>query len=257
VTGRLDVTLVDAGMARSRQHAKQLIQAGLVEIGTDVVRRPAAVVTDVSSVRVVAEQGYVSRAGDKLAQALDHWEIEVTGRRCLDVGASTGGFTDVLLRRGAASVVALDVGHGQMDPGLAADPRVEIREGVNARDLVDGSVEPRPQLVVVDLSFISLRLVLDPLVQVAGPDADLVVLVKPQFEVGRAELGARGVVRDEAARRRAVEQVIAAAGDLGLGAQGLVASAVQGKTGNQEYVLWLSAGRGRDDLVLSLFGQVG
>ncbi len=244
MTARLDVALVERGLARSRRHAQTLIGAGRVQVGPAAVRRAAAPVADDAAVRVVddpTDPDYVSRAAHKLAGALDTWGgPAVAGRLCLDVGAATGGFTDVLLRRGARQVVAVDVGHGQLDPRLAADPRVELREGVNARNLTPGDVDPAPNLVVADLSFISLRLVLGPIVSVTAAEVDLVVLVKPQFEVGRAALGSGGVVRDPAARRHAVADVLAVASSLGLGARGLVASALPGPAGNLEYLLWLS-----------------
>jgi len=246
VSARLDVALVERGLARSRQHAKTLIDAGRVQVGAAVARRPAAAVAPDTTVRVAADPddpGYVSRAAHKLAGALDRWEdLRVAGRDCLDVGASTGGFTDVLLRRGARRVVAVDVGHGQLDPRLRADPRVELREGVNARDLRAGDVDPAPTLVVADLSFISLRLVLEAVASVAAPDADLVVLVKPQFEVGRSGLGPGGVVRDPRARRQAVVGVLEVAETLGLAARGLAASTLPGPAGNLEYPLWLTRG---------------
>ncbi|MDR3069129.1 MAG: TlyA family RNA methyltransferase, partial [Cellulomonas sp.] len=246
MTARLDVALVERGLARSRRHAQSLIGAGRVRVGPAAVRRAASPVADDVPVRVVddpTDPDYVSRAAHKLAGALDTWGgPDVAGRCCLDVGAATGGFTDVLLRRGARRVVAVDVGHGQLDARLAADPRVELREGINARDLAPGDVDPAPSLVVADLSFISLRLVLGPIVSVAAPEVDLVVLVKPQFEVGRAALGSGGVVRDAAARRHAVAAVLATAADLGLGARGLVASTLPGPAGNLEYPVWLSRG---------------
>ncbi len=262
MTARLDVALVERGLARSRRHAQTLISAGRVQVGPAVARRAATPVTDAAPVRVVddpADPDYVSRAAHKLAGALDAWGgPDVAGRRCLDVGAATGGFTDVLLRRGARQVVAVDVGHGQLDARLAADPRVELREGVNARDLVSGDVDPAPDLVVADLSFISLRLVLGPMVSVAAPGSDIVVLVKPQFEVGRAALGSGGVVRDVTARRGAVAEVLAVAADLGLGARGLVASSLPGPAGNLEYPLWLTGaddGELHDDLLAAVFGS--
>ena len=188
---------------------------------------------------------YASRAAYKLAGALDAWGEDgpqIVGRQCLDVGASTGGFTDVLLRRGAAHVVALDVGHDQLAPWIAQDPRVEVREGVNARQLAAGHLTPSPSIVVADLSFISLTLVLPALAEVADCAADLVLLVKPQFEVGRDRLGAGGVVRDRVLHRAAVQQVVDCAGGLGLAVRGLLPSVLPGPSGNLEFLLWLSAG---------------
>lgn len=266
---RLDAELVRRGLARSRRHAGELIAAGRVEVDGTRARRPAAPVDPERSVAVdadPADPGYASRAGHKLAGALDAWEphgLAVAGRDCLDAGAGTGGFTDVLLRRGARRVVAVDVGHGQLRPEIAADPRVEVREGVNVRDLAAGDVEPPPRLVVADLSFISLRLVLAPLAAVAARDADLVVLVKPQFEVGRERLGSGGVVRDAAARRDAVLGVLAAADGAGLAACDVLASPLPGQDGNVEYFCWLRGpaaagagrlGRARVDAVLGVGG---
>lgn len=245
MTARLDAELVRRGLARSRRQAGELIAAGRVHVDGAPAVRPATPVDELR-VLVVGEDpddpGYASRAGHKLAGALDAWApagLAVAGRDCLDAGASTGGFTDVLLRRGARRVVAVDVGHGQLRPELAADPRVEVREGVNVRGLRSGDVTPPPSLVVADLSFISLRLVLAALAAVAAADADLVVLVKPQFEVGRERLGSGGVVRDPVARRDAVLGVLDAATAAGLAGVGLVASPLPGQDGNVEYFCWL------------------
>ncbi len=245
MTARLDAELVRRGLARSRRQAGELIAAGRVRVDGVRAVRPATTV-DEGDLLLVGEDpedpGYASRAGHKLAGALDAWEpagLVVAGRDCLDAGASTGGFTDVLLRRGARHVVALDVGHGQLRAGIAADPRVEPREGVNVRWLAAGDVVPAPGLVVADLSFISLRLVLAPLASVAAGDADLVVLVKPQFEVGRDRLGSGGVVRDVTARRAAVLGVLAAADEARLTAVDLVVSSLPGQDGNLEYFCWL------------------
>lgn len=254
MTARLDVELVRRGLARSRRQAGELIAAGRVQVDGAFVVRPATAV-DEDRVLVVGDDpddpGYASRAGHKLAGALDAWEpagLTVAGRDCLDAGASTGGFTDVLLRRGAGHVVAVDVGHGQLRREIADDPRVESREGVNVRDLVVGDMTPAPSLVVADLSFISLRLVVAPLAAVAAPDADLVVLVKPQFEVGRERLGSGGVVRDVAGRRDAVLGVLAAADEAGLAAVDIVVSPLPGQDGNMEFFCWLrKAGGARLD----------
>lgn len=244
---RIDVELVRRGLARSRRQAGELIAAGRVEVDGTRVGRAS---TDVDVERVVHvhpdpdDPGYASRAGHKLAGALDVWEprgLVVAGRRCLDAGASTGGFTDVLLRRGASRVVAIDVGHGQLVPELRSDPRVEVREGVNVRDLTAADVHPAPELVVADLSFISLRLVVAPLAAVAAPGADLVLLVKPQFEVGRERLGSGGVVRSPDLRREAVLGVLRAAADAGLVAVDVLRSVLPGPSGNVEYPVWFVA----------------
>jgi 23S rRNA (cytidine1920-2'-O)/16S rRNA (cytidine1409-2'-O)-methyltransferase len=166
----------------------------------------------------------------------------VAGRRCLDAGASTGGFTDVLLRAGAAHVVAVDVGHGQLAWNLRTDPRVTVLDGLNVRNLTPAQVAPPPELITADLSFISLGLVLAPLVACADTDADFVLMVKPQFEVGKDKVGQGGVVRDPALRAAAIQGVAAAAAETGLGVRGIVASPLPGPAGNVEYFLWLRRG---------------
>ncbi|WP_315095528.1 TlyA family RNA methyltransferase [uncultured Cellulomonas sp.] len=252
MTTRLDTELVRRGLARSRRQAGELIAAGRVTVDGSSVSRSAAQVTDERDVVVQADDDdprYASRAGHKLAGALDalgtHGPV-VAGRSCLDAGASTGGFTDVLLRRGAARVVAVDVGHDQMVDALRHDPRVEVREGVNVRSLARGDIVPAPELVVADLSFISLTLVLPALVDVARPDADLVVMVKPQFEVGRERLGSGGVVRTPALRVDAVLAVARCAAALGLDVRDVVRSPLPGPSGNVEFFLWLRRSPGDD-----------
>ena len=191
------------------------------------------------------QPGYVSRGGRKLAGALSAFDplgLQVAGRRCLDAGASTGGFTDVLLRAGAKGVVAVDVGYGQLAWSLRTDERVEVIDRTNVRDLTVGSVGAPIQLIVADLSFISLTVVLPALIQVAAADADLVLMVKPQFEAGREKVGSGGVVRDPAVRADAVASVARAAHLLGFGVRGVVASPLPGPAGNVEYFLWLQAG---------------
>ncbi|GEL93346.1 TlyA family RNA methyltransferase [Cellulomonas composti] len=238
---RLDAELVRQGLARSRRHAGELIAQGRVTVDGSVALRSATPVGAESSVSVTGDDdpGYASRAGHKLAGALDALPVPVGGRVCLDAGASTGGFTDVLLRRGAAHVCAVDVGHGQIVERLRSDARVDVREGVNVRDLVPGAVDPVPELVVADLSFISLGLVLPALVAVAADRADLLVMVKPQFEVGRERLGSGGVVRDPELRAESVVGVATCAADLGLEVRGVVTSALPGPSGNVEFFLWL------------------
>lgn len=244
-TARVDAELVRRGLARSRTHAARLVADGRVLVDGVAVRRPAAPVDEGQDLAVApdpADAGWASRAAHKLADALDAWpDLQVRGRVCLDAGASTGGFTDVLLRRGAARVVAVDVGHGQMVPWLRDDDRVDVREGVNVRDLRAADVVPAPSLVVGDLSFISLRLVLAPLAAVAAPRADLVLLVKPQFEVGRERLGPQGVVRDPDLWRDAVLDVCGAAARLGVRVRGVRPSTLPGTHGNVEFVLRLVA----------------
>lgn len=251
MTTRLDSALVRRGLARSRRQAGELIAAGRVSVDGRPVVRASAQVGDADAVDVTADPtdpSYASRAGHKLAGALDAFGSDgprVDGAVCLDAGASTGGFTDVLLRRGAERVVAVDVGHGQLVEALRDDPRVEVREGLNVRDLATGDVQPPPSLVVGDLSFISLTLVLPALAAVAAPRADLVVLVKPQFEVGRERLGSGGVVRDAALRAAAVRDVAAAAQAVGLDVRAVARSVLPGPSGNVEYFLWLSRAGGK------------
>ena len=242
---RLDAELVRRGLARSRDQAAELIAAGRVAVGGQLAAKPASQVAVDAAITVEqASDGpeYVSRGGHKLAGALAAFGgIVVAGRRCLDAGASTGGFTDVLLRAGAAHVVAVDVGYGQLAWALQTDERVTVLDRVNVRTLTPEQVAPPPDLVVADLSFISLTLVLPALADCAAPDADFLLMVKPQFEVGR-ELAGSGVVRDPELRAGAVSAVAAAAGKLGLGVAGVTASPLPGPSGNVEYFLWLRRG---------------
>ena len=241
---RLDAELVRRGLARSREQAAELIAAGRVDIGGSPAAKPATQVGQEAAITVRQPgPGYVSRGGRKLAGALAAFDgLRVTGRRGLDAGASTGGFTDVLLAAGASHVVAVDVGYGQLAWSLRTDPRVTVLERVNVRTLTPDQVEPAPGLVTADLSFISLTLVLPALARCAAPDADFVLLVKPQFEVGKGQVGAGGVVRDPALRESAVAAVAASARSLGLGVAGVTASPLPGPSGNVEYFLWLRRG---------------
>jgi 23S rRNA (cytidine1920-2'-O)/16S rRNA (cytidine1409-2'-O)-methyltransferase len=240
---RLDTELVRRGLARSREQAAELITAGRVAVGGQAAIKAATQVGQDAAITVedpVAGPDYASRGGRKLEGALAAFaDLAVAGRRCLDAGASTGGFTDVLLRAGAAHVVAVDVGYGQLAWSLRSDPRVTVLDRVNVRRLTPEQVAPAPRLVTADLSFISLTLVLPALAACAAPDADFVLLVKPQFEVGKGNVGAGGVVRDPALRAAAVESVAAAALQAGLGVAGVVASPLPGPSGNVEYFLWL------------------
>ncbi|HTU76524.1 MAG TPA: TlyA family RNA methyltransferase [Trebonia sp.] len=247
---RLDAELVRRGLARSREQAAELITAGRVSVGGQPAAKPATQVSKDAAVLISpaasdAPPEYVSRGGHKLAGALAAFggSLSVAGRRCLDVGASTGGFTDVLLRAGAAHVVAVDVGYGQLAWSLRTDERVTVLDRVNVRSLEPAQVAPPPSLVVGDLSFISLTLVLPALVACCEPDADYVLMVKPQFEVGKDRVGSGGVVRDTEARADAVRTVAAAAAELGLGVRGVTASPLPGPAGNVEYFLWLRQGR--------------
>ena len=252
---RLDAELVRRGLARSRQHARELVEDGRVRVAGLVATKPASGV-DMQVSLVVDEaagaDGYVSRGAGKLLGALDAFpEVVVEGRRALDAGASTGGFTDVLLRRGAASVLAVDVGYGQLAWRLRTDPRVAVVERTNVRTLTAEAIGGPVQLVVGDLSFISLTLVLAPLAAVAVPGADLLLLVKPQFEAGRDRIGRGGVVRDLDVRRDTVLQVAGAAVAAGLGVHGVQRSPLPGPAGNVEYFLWLRRdvpGLGTDDV---------
>ncbi|GAA3621020.1 hemolysin [Kineosporia mesophila] len=243
---RLDAELVRRKLARSRESAAQLVHDGRVTVAGWPASKPATRVDPAVAIVVKKDEsdpGYASRGGHKLAGALDRFpQIDVTGRRCLDAGASTGGFTDVLLRRGAGHVVAVDVGYGQLVWSLQQDPRVTVLDRTNIRELQPEQVAPAPSLVVGDLSFISLRLVLPALVGCTAPDADLLLMVKPQFEVGRERLGSGGVVRDPAVRADAVRMVADAAFELGRGVRGVVASPLPGPSGNVEFFLWLTAG---------------
>jgi 23S rRNA (cytidine1920-2'-O)/16S rRNA (cytidine1409-2'-O)-methyltransferase len=239
---RLDAELVRRGLARSRDQAADLIAAGRVAVGGQVAAKPASQVAVDAAITVEeARDGpeYVSRGGHKLAGALAAFgALSVAGKRCLDAGASTGGFTDVLLRAGAAHVIAADVGYGQLAWSLRTDERVTVLDRVNVRTLAPEQVAPPPEVVVADLSFISLTLVLPALVACAAKDADFVLMVKPQFEVGKDLVGG-GVVRDPDLRAAAVTSVAAACAQLGLGVAGSTASPLPGPSGNVEYFLWL------------------
>ncbi|GAA3824915.1 hemolysin [Sphaerisporangium flaviroseum] len=247
---RLDSELVRRGLARSREQAADLISGGRVSVGGRTAAKPATQVDTASAIVVTdAAEGpdYVSRGAHKLIGALSAFGprgLSVEGRRCLDAGASTGGFTDVLLRAGVAHVLAVDVGYGQLAWPLRTDERVTVMERVNVRDLTPEVVGEPPTLVVGDLSFISLRLVLPALTRCAAPEADFVMLVKPQFEVGKERVGAGGVVRDPALRAGAVRDVATAASALGLVVRGVTASPLPGPSGNVEYLIWLGKGPG-------------
>lgn len=241
---RLDAELVRRGLARSREQAADLIESRSVLVIGIPATKPATQVDAETSITIVGERDeYVSRGGHKLAGALDAFpQIKVAGRRALDAGASTGGFTDVLLKRGVAAVVAVDVGYGQMAWEIRQDPRVTVLDRTNVRHLTISQIGDPVDLIVADLSFISLALVLPALVEISGAGADFLVMVKPQFEVGREKLGAGGVVRDPLLRKAAVKEVADAALEMGLGCEGVVASSLPGPSGNVEYFLWLKEG---------------
>ncbi len=256
---RLDTELVRRGLAHSREFAQTLIEDGRVLVNGTRASKPATQVTTESSVVVVSLDGavdFVSRGGYKLEGALAAFpEITVKGRRALDAGASTGGFTDVLLRHGVAHVIAVDVGYGQLAWSLRNDPRVEIHDRTNVRSLSLEDLGDPVDLVVADLSFISLCLVIPALVAVTSGDGDFLLMVKPQFEIGRERLGAGGVVRDAHLRAEAVESVLAAAAANGLSAVGVTASPLPGPAGNVEYFLWCRRGAesiGRAEIELAV-----
>ena len=261
---RLDAELVRRGLARSRDHASALISEGKVTVRGMVASKPA---TGVETGEAIVVRGgeddpnWASRGAYKLLGALEAFEprgLSVDGKRCLDAGASTGGFTDVLLRRGARTVVAADVGRGLLDWRLQTDDRVVVLDKTNVRSLTPGQIGGPVDVAVGDLSFISLRLVLPALAACTRPDADLVPMVKPQFEVGKERLGSGGVVRDPRLRAQAVLDVLASAAELGLHAQGVVASPLPGPSGNVEYFAWLrrEPARGEvEDMVRTAVGE--
>lgn len=234
---RLDLALAARGLAKSRTRARDLIEKGFVTADGTVIRKPSFEVDETAVLSVLGEDHpYVGRGGMKLEAALDRFGIDPAGRICVDVGASTGGFTDCLLRRGARKVWAVDAGHGQLDPALAADPRVVNLEGVNAR-LLSPELIPEPcGIAVLDLSFISQTLVLPALAGILAPDACYVGLIKPQFECGREALSKNGVVRSPSRHREAVEKVLSALEENGLGTFGLMKSPVRGGDGNTEFL---------------------
>jgi 23S rRNA (cytidine1920-2'-O)/16S rRNA (cytidine1409-2'-O)-methyltransferase len=237
---RIDKLLVDRGLAESRTKAQAMIMAGVVLVDEQRVEKPSQQFEANSSIRVKGSDDptsrYVGRGGLKLQAALREFQIDVTGFVCLDVGASTGGFTDCLLQHGAQKVVALDVGHNQIDWRLRNDPRVEVREGVNARYLRAEDFSQRFDLAVIDVSFISVTKVLPAVVPLLIATASIVTLIKPQFEVGRGEVGSGGIVRDAAKRLRAVEAVNEAAKVLGLNVVGVIESPITGAEGNVEFL---------------------
>ena len=242
---RLDAELVRRGLARSREQSRELIETGRVRAPGMLTLKPSTQVDEALSLHVeeMADSHYVSRGAHKLLGALDaNPDLAVAGRDCLDAGASTGGFTQVLLERGAARVLAVDVGYGQLAWSVRTDPRVTVMERTNVRDLQPAVLPFRPTLIVADLSFISLGTVLPALVASGTPDAELLLMVKPQFEVGRDLVGAGGVVRDPGSRLLAMEQVAGSAHRLGLGVVSCVASPLPGPSGNVEYFLRLQAG---------------
>jgi 23S rRNA (cytidine1920-2'-O)/16S rRNA (cytidine1409-2'-O)-methyltransferase len=237
---RADNLLAERGLAPSRSAAAASIRAGQVRLGADgaTVDKPGAMLAPDADLRLAEKQRFVSRGGIKLENAIEALGVAVSGRDCLDVGASTGGFTDCLLQRGAARVTAIDVGHGQLDWGLRGDDRVTVMERTNARELTPSLLPYEPNLVVVDASFISLSLLLSPIAYVTALGGDLLAMVKPQFELGRERVGKGGVVRSEDDRREAVEGVIAAADAAGFEVRGTADSGLPGPKGNLETFVW-------------------
>jgi 23S rRNA (cytidine1920-2'-O)/16S rRNA (cytidine1409-2'-O)-methyltransferase len=230
--------LVARGLAPTREKAQGMILSGAVSVDGRRVDKAGAPVEETAELAVAGPpHPYVSRGGVKLEAALDHFRIEPSGLVCLDVGASTGGFTDCLLQRGAAKVYAVDVGYGQLDATLRGDPRVVVREKVNARSLSRNDVPEPVALAVIDVSFISLRLILPAVVPLVAKDGAVVVLVKPQFEAGRSEVGKGGIVRSEDVRRRVVSEIANAGAALGLEPLGSIQSPIRGARGNEEFLL--------------------
>ena len=235
---RADLFLAENGHAASRTEAQAAIRAGLVKVDGEVLTKPSKTISEDAAIEYSKPHPFVSRGGIKLAAALDHFQLSPEGLVCLDIGASTGGFTEVLLAGGAARVYALDVGHGQLHSRLRRDPRIVMRDGVNARDLTPVHVPDAPQAIVADVSFIGLKLVLPPALDMAAPGAWAVALVKPQFEVGRLWVGKGGIVRD-------AEMQAEALADIGkfIAAQsrwtviGHIESPIQGGDGNREYLI--------------------
>lgn len=256
MSGRLDVELAARGLARSRSHARELIDNGRVLVNDRPVAKPAMIIDDHDQLALTQPDPYVSRAAYKLLGALDDLGIEVPGS-ALDAGASTGGFSQVLLERGCRQVIAVDVGHDQLDPLLRNDPRVINYEGTNLRDLEPGLIGGRSVgLVVADVSFISLTLLLPGLTSVIEPGGSLLTMIKPQFEIGRELLGKGGVVRSEHHRQHAVRTVVAAAADLGWRPRRAARSRLPGPAGNLEYFVLFGRGATGDETVIGqLFDQ--
>lgn len=234
---RLDQALVERGLVASRERAQAMVRAGLVRIDGEMTLRPDQMIERDQAIEIAGSTAYVSRGGEKLSAALDAFAIDVAGRGCLDVGASTGGFTDVLLRRGAARVIAVDVGYGQLAWSLRQDSRVIVLERTNIRNL---AALPQPaDLAAIDVSFISLRLVLPRVRELLTPPAEVIALVKPQFEVGKGKVGKGGVVRDAAEHERVVSELSRFANDIGYDVAGEIASPLRGAKGNREFLLYL------------------
>jgi 23S rRNA (cytidine1920-2'-O)/16S rRNA (cytidine1409-2'-O)-methyltransferase len=251
---RADTLLAERGLAPSRTAAAASVRAGRVRLGKDgsTVEKPSDLVPENAELLVEEGEEFVSRGGIKLKNALDELNVGVDGRRCMDVGASTGGFTDCLLQRGAERVIAVDVGHGQLDWKLRQDPRVLVMERLNARALGDSYLPFRPDLITVDVSFISLAMLIAPIVATADEEFDLLGLVKPQFELGKEKVGKGGVVRDAGDRREAIRKVAEAVEEEKLVVRGLASSGLPGPKGNRETFVWASRGGEAVDLDAAL-----
>jgi 23S rRNA (cytidine1920-2'-O)/16S rRNA (cytidine1409-2'-O)-methyltransferase len=235
---RLDLEMTRRGLAESRESAQRLIMAGRVRVNSRPAEKSDLKVDEKIEIEVIGNSNdYASRGGHKIAAALDRFPVIVSGRDALDVGASTGGFTDVLLQRGAASVVTLDVGYGQLAERLRQDPRVIVMDRTNIRHVAPADLPYAPNLVVIDVSFISLKLVLPAVVAIAAVRADIVALVKPQFEVGKGKVGKGGIVRDDVLRAQALDEVVAFAQSIGLEAGETIESPITGAAGNREYLV--------------------
>jgi 23S rRNA (cytidine1920-2'-O)/16S rRNA (cytidine1409-2'-O)-methyltransferase len=234
---RLDRLLVERGLAESREKAQALIMAGEVLVGGQKASKPGHTVAEDAAVEVLARPPYVSRGGLKMAGALTGFGIDVTDKVCLDVGASTGGFTDALLQAGAARVHAVDVGAGQLAWSLRTDPRVVVHEGINARELSFAPIGERVDLIVCDVSFISVTLILPAIVPLLQPGGQMVILIKPQFEVGRGQVGKGGIVRDPALHQAACDRVRNAVEEFGFRTD-IIESPIHGAEGNKEFLLY-------------------
>jgi 23S rRNA (cytidine1920-2'-O)/16S rRNA (cytidine1409-2'-O)-methyltransferase len=234
---RLDIEMARRGLAESRETARRLIMAGRVRVNSRPADKPDLLVTAASNITVVgSDPQYASRGAYKLIAALDAFAIEVTGRHALDVGASTGGFTDVLLKRGAAHIIALDVGYGQIAERLRTDPRVTVLDRTNIRLVKPQTLPYLPDLVTIDTSFISLRIVIPAVLALVAAKAEIIALVKPQFEVGKGKVGKGGIVRDAGLRRTALEGVLSFAREAGIEIVGSIDSPIEGARGNREFL---------------------
>jgi len=234
---RLDVEMARRGLADSRESARRLVMAGRVRVNSRPADKPDLRVEADTPIEVIAAgRQYASRGAYKLIGALDHFGVSAEGKRALDVGASTGGFTDVLLARGAKSVIALDVGYGQIAARIRSDPRVIVRDRTNIRHVTPDELPYQPELATIDVSFISLRLVLPAVLALLGARAEIIALIKPQYEVGKGKVGKGGIVRDENLRYETVDAILQFARELGLEVAGVIESPIEGADGNREYL---------------------